>query len=191
MPLLALQLTTHHSPLTTPAMILPLALGLGMFVLTLCVQLAPNAIVIYIAASKHPRSLMRPSFGANFILFQFVAALMVVTHLVNIALWALVLCLCGEFTGFEAAYYHSAVNYSSLGYGDIVMSERWRLLGPLEAIDGIVMFGISTALVFALLMRLIEQRLKAKELPSLSRPDAGKDPQAGLASRLGAEHDHK
>jgi hypothetical protein len=44
-----------------------------------------------------------------------------------------------------------------------VMSTRWRLLGPLEAIDGIVMFGISTALVFALMMRLIERRLKAKE----------------------------
>ena len=88
---------------------------------------------------------------------------MLLAHLVNIALWALLLCLCGEFAGFEAAYYHSAVNYSSLGYGDIVMSTRWRLLGPLETIDGIVMFGISTALIFALLMRLIERRIKAKE----------------------------
>ncbi len=144
-------------------MILLLALGLGMFVLTLCVQTAPTAILIHIATSKHPESLMRPSFGANFILLQFVAALMLLTHLVNIALWALLLCLCGEFAGFEAAYYHSAVNYSSLGYGDIVMSVRWRLLGPLEAIDGIVMFGISTALIFALMMRLIERRIKAKE----------------------------
>lgn len=43
------------------------------------------------------------------------------------------------------------------------MSGRWRLLGALEAVDGIVMFGISTALIFALMMRLIEQRLKANE----------------------------
>ena len=43
------------------------------------------------------------------------------------------------------------------------MSTRWRLLGPLEAIDGIVMFGISTALIFALLMRLIERRIRAKD----------------------------
>jgi hypothetical protein len=76
-----------------------------------------------------------------------------------------------EFAGFEAAYYHSAVNYSSLGYGDVVMSKRWHLLGQLETINGIIMFGISTALIFALMMRLIELRLKAKpgELDDVSR----------------------
>jgi hypothetical protein len=42
------------------------------------------------------------------------------------------------------------------------MSVRWRLLGPLEAMNGIVMFSLSTALMFALLMRLIERRLAAK-----------------------------
>ena len=153
-------------------MILLLAIGLGMYVLTLCVQMAPVVILIRIVTSRHPRSLLRPSYGANFILIQLVAALMVVTHLVNIALWALLLCLCGEFAGFEAAYYHSAVNYSSLGYGDIVMSARWRLLGPLEAIDGIVMFGISTALIFAIMMRLIERRMQAQEpeMDGMSQP---------------------
>jgi hypothetical protein len=144
-------------------MILLLALGLGMFVLTLCVQIVPTAILIRIVTSRHQNRLLRPSFGANVILLQLVAALMLLVHLVNIALWAMLLCLCGEFAEFETAYYHSAVNYSSLGYGDIVMSLRWRLLGPLETIDGIVMFGISTALIVALMMRLIERRLKAKE----------------------------
>src|SRR5260370_27441768 len=122
--------------------------------------------------SRHTHSLMRPSFGATFILLQLAAALMLLAHLVNIALWAALFWLCGEFAGFDAAYYHSAVNYSSLGYGDIVMSMRWRLLGPLEAINGIVMFGISTALVFALMMRLIERRIKAKEpeMPDKNQP---------------------
>jgi hypothetical protein len=90
------------------------------------------------------------------------AVLLALAHLVDIALWALLYCLCGEFAEFEEAYYHSAVNFSSLGYGDIVMSVRWRLLGPLEAMNGIVIFGLSTALMFALLMRLIERRLAAK-----------------------------
>jgi hypothetical protein len=44
----------------------------------------------------------------------------------------------------------------------LVLSTRWRLLGPLKTIDGMVMFGISTAMIFALIMRLIEQRMKAK-----------------------------
>jgi hypothetical protein len=122
----------------------------------------PTAILIRIATSKHPHSWTRPSFWPNFVLFQMAALLLVLAHLVDVGLWALLYCLCGEFAEFEVAYYHSAVNFSSLGYGDIVMSARWRLLGPLEAMNGIVMFSLSTALMFALLMRLIERRLKVK-----------------------------
>jgi hypothetical protein len=144
-------------------MILSLALGLGTFVLTICVQAVPTSILIRIATSKHPRSLTRPSFWPNFVLFQMAAVLLAVAHLVNIALWAFLYCLCGEFSEFGGAYYHSAVNFSTLGYGDIVMSVRWRLLGPLEAMNGIVVFSLSTALMFALMMRLIERRLAAKE----------------------------
>jgi hypothetical protein len=136
-----------------------LALGLGTFILTLCVQAVPTAILIRIATSKHPRSLTQPSFWPNFVLFQMAAVFLALAHLVEIALWALLYLLCGEFADFEVAYYHSAVNFSSLGYGDIVMSVRWRLLGPMEAMNGIVMFSLSTALIFALMMRLIERRL--------------------------------
>jgi hypothetical protein len=144
-------------------MTLSLAIGLGMYGLTLAVQMLLVVTMIHIASGIHSRSLLRASYGRNFILLQLVAAQMLLVHLVNIALWAGLFWLCGEFEGFEAAFYHSAVNYSSLGYGDIVMSMRWRLLGPLEAVDGIVMFGISTALIVALMTRLIEQRMKATQ----------------------------
>ena len=115
-------------------MILSLALGLGLFVLTLCVQVVPTAILIRIATSKHPHSLTRPSFWPNFVLFQMAALLLALAHLVDIALWALLYCLCGEFAEFEAAYYHSAVNVSTLGYGDIVMSPAWKMLGRMFAV---------------------------------------------------------
>jgi len=52
-------------------------------------------------------------------------------HLVEIVIWALVFALCGEFTYLAPAVYHSAVNYTSLGYGDVVMSAQWRFLGPI------------------------------------------------------------
>lgn len=55
--------------------------------------------------------------------------------------------LCGEFRDFGSAYYHSAVNYTTLGYGDIVMSPRWRLLGPLEAANGMLLLGVTGATV--------------------------------------------
>jgi hypothetical protein len=79
-------------------------------------------------------------------------------HLVDIALWALLFVMCGEFPEFGTAYYHSAVNYTTLGYGDLIMTPSWRLLGPLEAADGMLMFGVSTALIFAVIQRLIQDR---------------------------------
>jgi hypothetical protein len=68
------------------------------------------------------------------------------------ALWAGILEACAEFPAVAIALYHSAVNYTTLG--DIVMSGRWRFLGPLEATDGMLMFGISTAMIFAVIQEL-------------------------------------
>jgi hypothetical protein len=65
---------------------------------------------------------------------------------------------CGEFPDFGTAYYHSAVNYTTLGYGDVIMTPSWRLLGPLEAADEALMFGVSTAMAFAAIARLIQAR---------------------------------
>ena len=81
-----------------------------------------------------------------------------IAHLIEMSLWAALFIICGEFKDFGTAFYHSAVNYSTLGYGDIVMSPSWRLLGPLEAADGALMFGVSTAMIFAVIQRLILAR---------------------------------
>ena len=79
-------------------------------------------------------------------------------HLIDIALWAVLFTICGEFPGLGTAYYHSAVNYTTLGYGDLLLTPSWRMLGPLEAADGMLMFGVSTAIIFALAQRLLQAR---------------------------------
>ena len=66
--------------------------------------------------------------------------------------------ICREFSDFGTAFYHSAVNYTSLGYGDVVMTPAWRLLGPLEAANGVLLFGVTTAIIFAVLQRLVEAK---------------------------------
>lgn len=77
-------------------------------------------------------------------------------HLIEIAMWAVLFVICGEFRDFGTAYYHSAVNYTTLGYGDVIMTPSWSLLGPLEAANGALMFGVSTAMIFAVIQRLIQ-----------------------------------
>ena len=78
--------------------------------------------------------------------------------LVQIALWGILFTVLGEFTDIQQAVYHSAVNFSSLGYGDVVMSAEWKLLGPLEATSGVLMLGMSSAALMVILQQLIKMQ---------------------------------
>jgi hypothetical protein len=80
-------------------------------------------------------------------------------HLLAIATWALVFSLFGVFSQFTEALYHSGLNYATLGDSDAVMPPVWRLLAPLEGVNGMLMFGVSTAMLFAMIQRLIQTRL--------------------------------
>ncbi|RJG10868.1 two pore domain potassium channel family protein [Pseudomonas cavernicola] len=94
--------------------------------------------------------------------------LMLLGNFVQMAIWAALFMLLGEFGDFATALYHSGVNFATLGYGDIVMSARWRLLGPLEAANGILMFGVSTSVMTAAVMDVIKlnmARLQQSERP--------------------------
>jgi ion channel len=56
---------------------------------------------------------------------------------------------------YTEAIYHSAVNFASLGYGDFVMSKNRKLLGPLEAVNGVIMLGMTSAALMVILQQLI------------------------------------
>ena len=75
---------------------------------------------------------------------------------VQVALWGVLFLVLGEFTDLYEAVYHSAVNFASLGYGDIVMSKYRKLLGPLEAINGVLMLGMSAAALMVILQQLVK-----------------------------------
>ena len=91
--------------------------------------------------------------------------LALVGHLIEIGLWALALDFCGRFSNFAAAFYHSAGNYTTLGDNTVLISPRWKLLGPLEAANGMLMFGISTAMIFAVVQRLVQTRFERSDRP--------------------------
>lgn len=74
----------------------------------------------------------------------------------QVGLWGILFIALGEFSELYEAIYHSAVNFASLGYGDIVMSKNWKLLGPLEAINGVLMLGMSAAALMVILQQLIK-----------------------------------
>ena len=141
----------------------PLLVGVATALCTVAVQ----GLVVRTIVGEVRRDMKRGRLGVHFstdLLFIAAATMLaLVGHLVEMGLWALVFQLCGEFSDFATAFYHSAVNFTTLGYGDVVMSPRWRLLGPLEAADGMLMFGVTAALIFAVVQRLIQTRLGLSE----------------------------
>jgi hypothetical protein len=78
-------------------------------------------------------------------------------HLMEITLWAFVLEISGAVGDISTAIYSSAGSYTTTG-SDIVLPPRWKLLGPLEAVAGMLMFGLTTAFIFAVIQRLIHAR---------------------------------
>lgn len=79
-------------------------------------------------------------------------------HLSQILLWAVYYRLEGCLPDFETAVYFSGVSYSTLGYGDVVLPQQWRILGPTEGLTGILMCGLSTGLFFAIFHHQMETR---------------------------------
>jgi hypothetical protein len=137
---------------------IPLLVGVGTTFGTIVVHALVVGMIIRIVRRDLQRGRVGVGFWADSAFVANATLLALVGHLVEMGLWALVFELCGEFSDFAAAFYHSAVNYTTLGYGDVVMSARWKLLGPLEASDGMLMFGVSTALIFAVVQCLTQMR---------------------------------
>jgi len=85
-----------------------------------------------------------------------VMVVMMLGNFVQIVIWGVLFIFLGEFNELYEAVYHSAVNFTSLGYGDVVMSKRWKLMGPLEAADGVLMVGMTSAALMAILQQMIK-----------------------------------
>ena len=130
----------------------------GLPVILLCLLLQ----AVFVSKALHYYLKFRAEHGykttqmSNITLLGSVMLLTLLGNFLQMAIWALLFRLLGEFQDFSTALYHSCVNFATLGYGDIVMSERWRLLGPLEAANGILMFGVSTSVMTAAVMDVLK-----------------------------------
>lgn len=140
-------------------MVLPLLVGFGAFLGSLLFYGMAMALIVHLVVRFTRIGYMGLGFWKNVAVMMIVSLVMAAVHLIQIALWTVALLLSGEIATFETAFYYSAENYTALGYGDIILSERWRLLGPLEAIDGLLLFGLSTGVMFAVMSRIVANHL--------------------------------
>ncbi len=142
-------------------MLTNLLLGLPMMVLCLMLQTALLVLAVRYYL-KRQESLTLDALLHSLLVINGVMLLLVIGNLGQIALWAVLFRVLGEFQQFDVAFYHSAVNFGSLGYGDIVMSEKFRLLGALEAINGVLMIGVSTAALMTVFQSATKKVLSSR-----------------------------
>lgn len=110
---------------------------------------------IGIARTAGLRYAARPRLHLMAVMVATASALMV-AHTMEVLVWALAYALVGAAPAGSDLIYFAFVNYTTLGYGDITPIQAWRLTGPMTAMNGILMFGWSTAVLFEVLRKTLD-----------------------------------
>lgn len=100
----------------------------------------------------------RPSLLLFNLYLILVFAIVIGLHLSETIIWAAAYRWWGLFPNFETSLYFSMTSYTTIGYGDVVLPEKWRLLGVVEGISGVLLCGLSTAFIFVVLNALVQIR---------------------------------
>jgi hypothetical protein len=117
--------------------------------------------VVRVAQKMGARNTTRPSLFLTGVMIATVSVLMA-AHSSEVFVWALTYSMVGAAPTSSSLVYFAFVNYTTLGYGDVVPVRDWQLLGPMAAMNGILMFGWSTAVIFEVLRRAMTKEFTAE-----------------------------
>jgi hypothetical protein len=131
-----------------------LALAWGL--MALCVTIHATGVTLALRKVRTHAG-RRPRAWRWVLLFIRIAGWIVLLHLLEIGAWAVVYVWDEAIPDLQSALYFSAVTYTTTGYGDLVLSKDWRLVGAIEALTGILMCGWSTGFFFAIVSRLYRE----------------------------------
>jgi len=133
-----------------------LLLGGGVSVINIAIHSLIMATVVRVAQLASARPRPHPSLYLAAVMIPMVSVLMA-THTLEVIVWSAAYAIVDAAPDGANLVYFAFVNYATLGYGDIVPLERWRLLGPITAMNGVLLFGWSTAVMFDVLRRTMER----------------------------------
>lgn len=142
-------------------MLLPLVIGTLTIFVNMLVQVLAVVVLIQFFVNRRSRKLKKGTILSDMWILSFALIVLFAGNIFQFAIWASLFMYLGEFQDFATAFYHSTVNFASLGYGDIVMSEQWRLLGALEAANGVLMFGLTAGTMFSIMQSMVRQHQPA------------------------------
>jgi hypothetical protein len=143
------------------AVLLNFALGCVLMIVTTIVHAAGMGIGLQMLRVTHAERWASKSRATRLATISCLVLIMFLASMVEAGIWAGTYMAVGAISGLEPALYFSTVTYTTLGYGDLVLHDQWRLLGSIEAANGIIMFGWTTALIFAAVQRVYFAKLPA------------------------------
>ena len=135
---------------------IPFLVGLSVGLLNIVIHALTTVAVIRLARSLGLVSTARPYLRLLTVMIT-TASILMTAHTFEVLIWSLAYALVSAAPESTNLVDFAFVNYTTLGYGNVIPLERWRLLGPMTAMNGVLMFGWSTALIFEVLQKTVEQ----------------------------------
>jgi len=133
-------------------------------IVAICLIIHVAGILLMADWILHKRDdLERTASGRHFaaLIVTFFAGIMFL-HIIQTTLWALFYYVKGLFSDLETSLYFSMVSFTTLGYGDVLLPKKWRLLGVVEGFSGVLLCGVSTAFIFAVVNAMLQLRLRQR-----------------------------
>lgn len=138
-------------------MFLQMLVGSGLIATTLLLE------AIFVAAAIAGLSRLGPALNGKYRRSKQVAAIIATTMWLLLALsaavwiWAAAFIVLGQFSDVETAVYFAVVSFTTLGYGDVVIGEEWRLLSGFIATNGLMLFALTTAFMIEVVRRIFKE----------------------------------
>jgi hypothetical protein len=132
-------------------MITKLAIAFGL--MSLCVAIHALGLAAAFRSLRHWLSWAQTFWRSTGLLIV-VAAATILMHMIEITVWAVFYTWIRAMPDLDTSLYFSAVTYTTVGYGDLLLPKQWRLVGGVEALTGIFMCGWSAAFFFAVANRI-------------------------------------
>jgi len=132
-----------------------------MIIITMVIHSAITYLLIHLNNSKSITWISRLR-NYNLVWLTIIAIIIFCTTVIESMIWAMSYLYVGAIGSLEKALYFSIVTFSTLGYGDIILSDQWRLLSSIQAVNGIIILGWSTAILITTVQNL-HKKWKTKD----------------------------
>ena len=143
-------------------MLTEIAIAAGIVSVCLMIHVAGILLMAEWLLSRREH-LERTAGGRRFaLLIVMLFAAIMFLHLIQTSLWAVFYYAQNLFSDFETALYFSMVSFTTIGYGDVLLPRKWRLLGFIEGFSGVLLCGVSTAFIFAVINAMFQFRLRRR-----------------------------